>query len=280
MRPLCVLHAGGPRGRPDLKAQDACASQGAASFWAVVGCLSCQLWGSRSQTVAITAETTTSNKDKRDPPPPPLLGTVFWGFFPVLCGRVPRRPVWVPPGAQGDGRLIRGHTGHAGGQHPDRLQYFHVPAQNGTLPHYPAPADCIPRPLRPHEVLSLSSPMVRVRLWCPDSVVFRPWSLLSFSHKCLQVCGVRTSLLYWAGPHGCRGALPAQQRSAASGQFPLSAVRTGVCTSGTTAAGPHCRPAASLLQQASLRMQGAGCLSSTGCLCGPSAHKLLLTAVL
>ena len=252
MRPLCVLHAGGPRGRPDLRAQEACASQGAACFWAVLGCLSCQLWGSGSSvkgcwaclslrplvcalprprledrrggaprgwkdpepvglsgprvpeldscanswqaaaattnhnhehdydssgsqpqpvtatagcnlsptTVAVTAETTTANKDKHDPPPPPLLGTVFWGFFPVLCGRVPRRPIWVPPGAQGDGRLIRGHTGHAGGQHPDRLQYFHVPAQNGTPPHYPAPAD-------------FASPALSVRTRC--CLCLLPW---------------------------------------------------------------------------------------------------------
>ena len=36
-----------------------------------------------------------------------------------------------------------------------------------------------------------------------------------------MVCGVRTSLLCWTGPHGRHMALPAQ-RSAASGQFPLS----------------------------------------------------------
>ena len=67
-------------------------------------------------------------------------------------------------------------------------------------------------------------------LWCPDSVAFRPWSLLCFSHKCLQVCGVRTPLLHRArAPMGATGLYPPS-----SGQLllvvPLSAVRTGVGT--------------------------------------------------
>ena len=81
------------------------------------------------------------------------------------------------------------------------------------------------------------------------------------------------------GPHGRRGALPAQQRAAAAGRS-LVGSQDGRRHRRHRSRGASLRPAASLLQQASLSTQGAGRLSSTGCLCGPCAHKLLLSAVL
>ena len=91
------------------------------------------------------------------------------------------------------------------------------------------------------------------------------------------MCGVRMSLLCRTGPHGRHMALPAQ-RSAASGQFPLSMVRTGVCTTGVAATGPRCGLAAFLLQPASreCRVPGvclqrgvsAGLLHTSESMCG------------
>lgn len=79
------------------------------------------------------------------------------------------------------------------------------------------------------------------------------------------MCGVRTSLLCRAGPRGRLMALPAQ-RSAASGQFPLSMVRTGVCTTGVAAMGPGCGLAAFLLQLASRECRVPGvCLQRGVC---------------
>lgn len=236
MGPLCVLHAGGPRGRPDLRAQEACASWGNSIFLGSggllvpsarglqvlsegvpgllsLGSLVCVLprprledrrgsapWGwkdpepvgpsgprvrlvcilharlllpqpittnhdhdhsynnSQSQPqpvttttpvtttadcnlsptmVAITTETTTSNKDKHDPPAPAPARHCVWVFSPC-CVDVSHAGLSGPLPVLREMGGLSVATLATRGQHPDRLQYFHVPAQNGTAPRYPA----------------------------------------------------------------------------------------------------------------------------------------------
>lgn len=151
------------------------------------------------------------------------------------------------------------------GQHPDRLQYFHLPAQNGTAPATPLR---VPHPPS-HEAVSVFSHGEGETLWCPDLGVCFP-----FSQSACRCAGSGRHSSTGQGPRAPRWLYPPSGR--------LLLVSSSVGSQGRASApgGHHSHrslPRAGSLSAPAGIPEDAGCRVSLqrGVCAGLSARKLV-----